>query len=90
VTRRPPVDAVLESSDDYVIVRWTAGDVEGACRFDHLSGTDPEWLGAADELLEGADRRLEGRVLDAVADLARREGLELGLWRDDQGIERLS
>lgn len=87
--KRPPVTASAERNADHVLVRWSAGDVEGACRFDHLPGTDPAWLGAADELLEGVDRRLEGRVVDAVADLAAREGLALGLWRDGEGIERL-
>ncbi len=73
-----------------MLVRWTAGDAEGTCRFDHLPGTTPEWLGSADDLLEGTDRRLEGRVLDAVARLATDEGLELGIWHDDQGVELLA
>jgi hypothetical protein len=73
-----------------VVVRWSAGDVEGSCRFDHLPGTTPAWLGSAEELLDGAGRRLEGRVLDAVAEVARTEGLELGLWHDDQGVELLA
>lgn len=85
----PPVTASVERRADHLLVRWSSGDVDGACRFDHLPGTDPAWLGAADELLDGADRRLAGRVLDAVADLADREGLTLGLWRDGEGIERL-
>ncbi|MFP5379594.1 MAG: LpxI family protein, partial [Vicinamibacteria bacterium] len=40
-------------------------------------------------LLDGADRRLQPRVLDAVAEVARSEGLELGVWRDDEGVELL-
>lgn len=83
------VTASLDRAGDHLVVRWQAGDVEGACRFDHLPGTAPEWLGSADELLDGADRRLEGRVLDAVARLAADEGLELGIWHDDQGVELL-
>jgi hypothetical protein len=90
VTRGRPVEATLERATDHVTVRWSAGDAGGSCRFDHLPGTAPEWLGSADELLEGADRRLEGRVFDAVAELARTEGLELGIWHDDQGVELLA
>ena len=89
MSRRAPVTATIERRDDHLLVRWTAGDAEGTCRFDHLPGTDPEWLGAAEELLEGTDRRSEARVLDAVADAARQDGLALGIWRDDEGIERL-
>jgi hypothetical protein len=89
VSRGQPVTASAERAGDHLVVRWRAGDAEGACRFDHLPGTAPEWLGSADELLEGTDRRLEGRVLDAVARLAADEGLELGIWHDDQGIELL-
>jgi len=89
VSRRARVEASLARAADHLVVRWTAGEASGSCRFDHLPGTTPGWLGAADDLLAGADRRLEGRVLDAVADLARREGVELGLWRDDQGVEVL-
>lgn len=90
MSRNRPVSASLERAGDHVLVRWSAGDAGGACRFDHLPGTAPEWLGSADDLLEGADRRLEGRVLDAVAELARQEGLELGIWHDDQGVELLA
>lgn len=90
MSRNRPVSASVERAGDRVVVRWSAGDTEGACRFDHLPGTAPEWLGSADELLEGTDRRLEGRVLDAVAELARAEGLELGIWHDDQGVETLT
>lgn len=91
MSRRPgPVSASLVRAPDHVVVRWSTGDVEGSCRFDHLPGTTPAWLGSAEELLDGAHRRLEGRVLDAVAELARAEGLELGLWHDDQGVELLA
>jgi len=89
VSRRPAVTASLERHDDHLLVRWSAGDASGSCRFDHLPGTDPEWLGPADDLLDGADRRLEGRVLDAVAALADREGVVLGLWHDGEGVDRL-
>jgi hypothetical protein len=90
VSRRAPVEATLERAADHLVVRWSAGSAGGGCRFDHLPGTAPEWLGSADELLEGADRRTEGQVLDAVAALARDAGLELGIWHDDQGVELLS
>lgn len=90
MSRRTPVEATLERAADHVVVRWSAGRAEGGCRFDHLPGTAPEWLGSAEELLDGADRRTEGQVLDAVAALARDAGLELGIWHDDQGIELLS
>ena len=90
MSRGQPVTASLERAGDHVLVRWSAGDASGTCRFDHLPGTTPEWLGSADELLEGTDRRLEGRVLDAVARLATDEGIELGIWHDDQGVELLA
>lgn len=91
MSRRPGAVAVqLEHGADHLVVRWSAGDAVGSCRFDHLAGTAPEWLGSADELLEGADRRLEGRVLTAVAEVARREGLQLGIWHDDAGVELLT
>lgn len=83
------VDVRLERAADHLVVRWSSDQAEGSCRFDHVPGTAPEWIGAADELLEGADRRLEGRVLDAVGELAEREGLELGIWHDDAGVEVL-
>lgn len=90
MSRGQPVAASVERAGDHLVVRWRAGDADGSCRFDHLPGTAPEWLGSADELLEGTDRRLEGRVLDAVARLAVDEGLELGIWHDDQGVELLT
>lgn len=90
MSRNRPVSASLERAGDHLVVRWRAGDVDGSCRFDHLPGTAPEWLGSADELLDGADRRLEGRVLDAVAALATAEGIQLGIWHDDQGVELLT
>lgn len=91
MSRRPgPVSVSFERGPDHLVVRWSAGDVEGGCRFDHLPGTAPEWLGSGDDLVEGADRRLEGRVLDAVAAAARAEGLALGIWHDDQGVELLT
>ncbi|HEU5083824.1 MAG TPA: hypothetical protein VFU14_10830 [Acidimicrobiales bacterium] len=90
MSRRPGrVDVRLERAADHLVVRWSSDHAEGSCRFDHVPGTAPEWIGAADELLEGADRRLEGRVLAAVGELAEREGLQLGIWHDDAGVEVL-
>jgi hypothetical protein len=89
VSRGQPVEVTLVRAADHVLVQWRAGDVGGSCRFDHLPGTAPAWLGSADDLLDGAGRRLEGRVLDAVAEIARAEGLDLGIWHDDQGVELL-
>lgn len=90
MSRRPGrVDVRLERTTDHLVVRWSCDHAEGACRFDHVPGTAPEWIGAADELLEGADRRLEGRVLAAVGQLAEREGLQLGIWHDEAGVEVL-
>lgn len=83
------VEVRVDRATDHLLVRWSAGAAAGTCRFDHLPGTTPEWLGSADELLEGADRRLEGRIVGAVAELAEREGLQLGLWHDDAGVEVL-
>jgi hypothetical protein len=90
VSRRAAVQVGLDVASDHVLVRWSASDAEGSCRFDHVPGSRPAWLGAADELLEGTDRRSEGRVLDAVAAAARDAGLDLGIWHDDQGVELLT
>lgn len=91
MSRRPGAVAVqLEQGTDHLVVRWSTGDAEGTCRFDHLPGTTPPWLGSADELLQGVDRRLEERVLTAVAELAQQEGLELGIWHDDAGVDLLT
>ncbi len=84
------VQVRTERHADHLLVSWDDGRRQGSCRFDHVPGTSPEWLGAADELLEGADRRSEGRILDAVARWAAAEGVELGVWHDDQGIELLA
>jgi len=83
------VEVSLERADDHLLVRWSTDGAGGSCRFDHLPGTTPEWLGSADELLEGADRRLEERILAAVSELAARDRLELGIWHDDAGVEVL-
>ena len=73
------VEVSADRAADHVVVRWSDGRSSGSCRFDHLPGTTPEWLGSADELLEGADL---GRWAAA-------EGLELGIWHDDAGVELL-
>ena len=83
------IELDVDRRADHLVVRWTDGRASGSCRFDHLPDTTPAWLGSADELLEGADRRTEGRVLDAVATWARDQRLELGIWHDDGGVELL-
>ena len=90
MSRGAAVTITVDRADDHLVVRWTAGQATGSCRFDHLPGTTPEWLGSGDDLLEGADRRSEKRVLDAVATWATEAGLELGVWFDDAGIELLA
>lgn len=79
----------VDRGADHLTVDWTDGRSSGSCRFDRIADASPEWLGSAEDLLEGADRRLEGRILAAVADWATSEGLELGIWHDDAGIELL-
>ena len=85
-----PVAIAVARRPDHLLVRWDAGRRSGSCRFDHLDDVVPEWLGSADELLEGADRRDESRIVDAVAAWAADAGLQLGIWHDDGGVELLS
>lgn len=68
---------------------WSDARSSGTCRFDHLPGTHPEWLGAAEELLAGASRRQEPAVLEAVAAWGRHNGYELGIWSDGAAVETL-
>lgn len=86
---RPRVTVDVERADSVVVVRWTDGRASGSCRFDHLPGTSPEWLGSAAELLDGADRRTEPLIIEAVAAWATEHDLELGIWHDDAGVELL-
>ncbi len=86
---RPRVDLRVDRGVDTLEVRWDVGATQGGTRFDRLPDASPEWLGAADELLEGADRRTADRVLDALAAWAEAEGLELAVWWDDEGVEVL-
>ncbi len=74
---------------DHLLVHWTDGAASGSCRFDHLDGVVPEWLGSADELFEGADRRAEAQIVDAVVSWASDVGVQLGIWHDDEGVELL-
>ena len=90
MSRSGPLSVDVDRNADHLLVRWSDGRSAGSCRFDRLPGTVPEWLGSADELLEGADRRTEGRVLDAVAAWGAAEGLEIGVWYDDAGVEVLT
>ena len=79
------VDRGLEHLD----VRWSDGRRSGSCRFDRVEGVVPEWLGSADELLEGADRRTADRVVAALSSWATEAGLVLGIWEDGGGVELL-
>lgn len=83
------VDVEVERAHDHLLVRWTSGRGHGSARFDHLPGTVPEWIASADELLEGATRRDEGAVLDALASWASTAGVVIGVWHDDAGVEVL-
>ena len=83
------VEISVDRAPDHLLVRWHDRRSAGSCRFDHLPGTVPEWLGSADELLEGADRRTGDQILDAVARWAADAGLALGVWHDDAGVELL-
>lgn len=84
------VEISVDRTADHLVVRWTSGRGSGSARFDRLPGTVPEWLAAADDLLEGATRRDEGQVLDALAAWAVDAGVVVGVWHDDAGIEIVS
>lgn len=83
------VEVEVDRHSDHLLVRWSDSRSSGSARFDHVPGTTPEWLGSGDDLLEGADRRQEGRILDAIASWAAGAGLSLGVWYDDAGVELL-
>lgn len=80
----------VDRHEDHLLVEWSDDRSAGSCRFDRLPGTSPEWLGSADELLEGADRRQEQRIVDAIGVWASDAGLVVGIWHDDAGVELLS
>lgn len=84
-----PVQVAIERQGDQLVVQWSDARSDGSCRFDHLPDTVPEWLGSADELLGGADRRQEERVLAAIAAWADGEGLTVGIWHDGGDVELL-
>lgn len=86
---RPRVAVEAERADGVLVIRWTDGRASGSCRFDHLPGTSPEWLGSADDLLDGADRRTEPLLIEAIAAWATEHDVELGIWHDDAGVELL-
>lgn len=83
------VELEVDRHADHLQVRWSTPRSRGGARFDHLADTVPEWLGSADELLEGASRRDEGLVLDALAAWARDADAVVGVWHDDGGVEIL-
>ncbi len=80
----------VDRHDDHLLVRWSDARSTGSCRFDRIPGTAPEWLGSADELLEGADRRQETGILDSIGVWATAEAIEIGIWHDDAGVELLT
>lgn len=88
MSRRVEVD--VEQHPDHLLVRWSTPNRSGEGRFDRLDQTVPRWLGGADDLLEGADRRTSDAVLDRLAAWAVESGETLGIWRDDEGIELLT
>ena len=83
------VTLTVDRAPDHLDVNWSDGRRRGTCRFDRIEGTVPEWLGAADELLDGADRRTADRVVAAVAAWAADAGLVLGIWEDGGDVELL-
>ena len=84
------VDLDVDRHDDHLSVRWADARAGGSCRFDRIVGTSPEWLGSAEDLFEGADRRQEQRIVVALSAWAEGNGLEIGIWHDDAGIEILA
>lgn len=89
MSRRPAVTVDIAHRPDHLDVRWSAGSRSGGGRLDHVPGSSPAWLGAADELLEGADRRTADRIVSALSDWVRDAGLDAALWHDGDGIEPL-
>lgn len=84
------VDVDVDRHDDHLLVRWSDSRSSGSGRFDRIPGTAPEWLASADDLLEGAGRKQEGPVLDAIGAWATTARLELGIWHDGGGVELLT
>ena len=83
------VEIEVDRHDDHLLVRWRSGRGSGSARFDHLPGTVPEWIGSADDLLDGATRRDEGQVLETLTAWAADAGVVIGVWQDDAGVEIL-
>lgn len=81
------VTVTVDVHEDHLVVHWESRSGQGSCRFDRLPGAVPEWLGAADELFDGASRRDEDQILDAIARHESLAGRQLGLWHDDDGVE---
>ncbi len=81
--------AVVETAQR-IEVRWQTPRSSGSGAFDRIPGTVPEWLGSADDLFDGASRREEGWIADAVARWADDHGVQLGIWHDGGGVEVLT
>ena len=84
------VELDVERRDDRLEVRWRTPKSSGSAAFDRLPGTVPEWLASADDLFEGATRREEGWIADALAAWADEESIQLGIWHDGGGVELVS
>ena len=83
------VDLTVDRGGDHLLVRWSDARTSGSCRFEHVEGAVPEWLGSAEELFEGADRRAAARIVDALTAWADDAGLVLGIWEDGGLVEVL-
>lgn len=86
---RVDLDASRSEGSDHYRIHWSTARSTGSGRLDHVRGSSPEWLGSAEELLEGATRREERAVVDALAAWALEQDIEVGLWWDDRGVETL-
>lgn len=81
------VELDVDRRGDRLEVHWRTAKSSGSATFDRLEGTVPEWLASADELFEGASRREEGWIADALGAWADGESVQLGIWHDGGGIE---
>lgn len=83
------VELTVDEHSDRLEVRWQTKKSSGSARFDRLADTVPEWLGSAEDLFEGAGRREEGWIADALAGWAAEAGVVVGIWHDGGSVEIL-